>query len=117
MSSLLIEISMPPYSNHTFKEVLDIALVSAAFEHEVALLFSGLGVYALAKQKPANLAHKDWTAILPGLALYDIDNIYVEAESLKAASMQPADCIDNVSVIERKQITMLSSRYQQLLRF
>ena len=64
-------------------EFLDMALMAAAFDQKVVILFEGEAVNALVKnQQPENIALKNMTPILKALPLYDINDVFVEKESM-----------------------------------
>ena len=74
-----IVIHQTALTNASFKESIDLALVCAAFDQKVNLIFVDNGVYNLmTKQNYQSIGDKNHLDILKGLEFYDIENIYVE---------------------------------------
>ncbi|MGB5224613.1 MAG: sulfurtransferase complex subunit TusC [Arenicellales bacterium] len=73
-----------PYGTVYALESLEVVLISAAFEQEVALVFMDDGVYELTKgQKTDGIGMKNFSPTYSALGDYEIKNIYIEKESLE----------------------------------
>jgi len=73
-----------PYGTIYALESLEVVLISAAFEQEVALVFMDDGVYELTKgQKTDGIGMKNFSPTYSALGDYEIKNIYIEKESLE----------------------------------
>jgi tRNA 2-thiouridine synthesizing protein C len=82
----------PPYGAAFAREALDVALAAAAFEQRVALLFLGDGVLQLLPAQEAEaLGQKPLDKQLGALPLYDVEELYVDAEALQARALDPAE--------------------------
>lgn len=82
-AELLVILRHAPHGSSWLKEGLDVALVAAAFDRRVTLLFMGEGVTALLEgQQAGPLGQKGTAATLAMLEMYDIDNLLVEKRSL-----------------------------------
>lgn len=80
---LLVVFTQPPLTASLPKEGLDLALVSSTFAQRTGLIFLGAGVLQLQpNQAPEVLALKGTQAMLNALELYDLEQIYVEAQAL-----------------------------------
>ena len=78
---LLVIFTQPPLTASFPKEALDLALVNSTFEQRTGLIFLGAGVLQLVQnQQPNVLALKGTQAMLKALALYDIDQVFVEEQ-------------------------------------
>ncbi|RRJ84781.1 sulfurtransferase complex subunit TusC [Aestuariirhabdus litorea] len=83
--SLCILTSKAPYGGLAAKEALDAALIGAAFDLQVSILFDGDGVYQLlGQQNPAALGQKTFSAPLPALELYGIERLLASRDALES---------------------------------
>ena len=81
-----------PYGTIYAWESLEVVLIGAAFEQDVALAFVDDGVYQLAKgQDTAGIGMKNFSPTYSALGDYDINKIYVEKESLDARGLTVDD--------------------------
>ncbi|MDW5375485.1 sulfurtransferase complex subunit TusC [Halomonas sp. HP20-15] len=81
--TILVMLRHAPHDSSWLREGLDVALVAAALGQDVTLLFLGDGVEALRDgQQAGPLGQKGSHATLDMLAMYDIDDIRVDLESL-----------------------------------
>jgi len=72
-----------PYGTIYAWESLEVVLIGAAFEQEVAMAFIDDGVYQIMKgQDTAELGVKNFSPTYSALGDYDVNKIYVEKESL-----------------------------------
>jgi tRNA 2-thiouridine synthesizing protein C len=86
--SILFVIQHAPYGSYATQETLDAALAAAAFEQQVQLLFSGDGVWSLvANQHSDAIQRKSIERLLHALHYYDIETVYVDADSLQARNL------------------------------
>lgn len=97
----LIVCRRPPYGASFAREALDVALACAAFDQRAALLFLGDGVLQLLPaQRAEAIGQKPLDKQLGALPLYDVDEIYAEADALRARGLDasdlalPAQCLD-----------------------
>ncbi|MEC7664106.1 MAG: DsrE family protein [Pseudomonadota bacterium] len=89
VKKLLFIISKPPYANKRNAELFDAALVAAAFDCEVSLLFRDEGVWSLLpEQQTHTIGQRSIAKMLLGLSDYDIDKLYVCRESLQRRGLQ-----------------------------
>jgi len=73
-----------PYGTIYALESLEVVLIGAAFEQDVALAFLDDGVYQLTKdQNTDGIEMKNFSPTYSALGDYDIRKIYVEKESLE----------------------------------
>ena len=92
----------------SFKESIDLALVCAAFDQMVNLIFIDQGVSNLIKSQNYNeLKDKNHFDILKGLEFYDIDNIYAEKESLDRLKIGYEQIIKQSKILSCQQIKKL----------
>lgn len=99
-------------------ELLDALLVAAAFGLEPAVLFQGDGVWQLLRHQHGKAwSAKSLAAQWQALPLYDVNDIYVDAQSLQLRGLSPADLVLDVQLITTNDISALYARHQPLLRF
>lgn len=103
-------------SNSCFKESIDLALVCAAFDQKVNLIFIDNGVYNLVTNQNYHLlGDKNHLEILKGLEFYDIENIYVEQESLEIRKLNKNNLIKGCEVLSADKIKTLHRQSNQVV--
>jgi len=81
-----------PYGTIYALESLEVVLIGAAFEQDVALAFIDDGVFQLAKgQDTTGIGVKNFSPTYKALGDYDVKKIYVEKESLEARGLTMED--------------------------
>ncbi len=86
-------------------EFLDMALMAAAFDQKVVILFEGEAVNALVKnQQPENIALKNITPILKALPLYDINDVFVEKESMDQWGLVKEQLTIETTLVSRHEV-------------
>ena len=116
--SFLILNRHAPYSSNFAKEALDVALMSAVFNQPTSLLFMDDGVFQLVRQQePSEIQHKNNSQALPMLEMYEVKQVYVDADSLNARGLQVEDLVIPVQLLETQEITELLNQQQVLLNF
>lgn len=116
--SFLIVNRKAPYGSAFAKEALDVGLIAAAFGQKLSILFMDDGVYQLLKQQdPSGIHQKNSSQTLPMLEMYDVKDIYVEAESLQARNLAADDLLIPVEIIDSNAISNLLEQQDILLNF
>lgn len=114
----LVIIETPPFSHIAGKEGVDLALVCAAFEQQVHLTFVDEGIFHLLNNQNENyFEDKLHDKQLKALEYYDIENIYVEYESMQRFGLVTENLIDTVKVITAQNINELCHTSQQTVTF
>ena len=81
-----------PHGTIYAQESLEVVLIAAAFEQEVALAFVDDGVYQLMQnQDTSALGNKNFSPTYRALGDYDVNQIYVEQESLELRGLSKED--------------------------
>lgn len=109
-----IIIASAPFNTIAGKEGVDLALVCAAFDHQVNLIFVDTGVLHLSNAQDENFyLDKMHDKQLGALEFYDVEKIYAEAESLERYQLNKTDLIASVESIPRLKINQLihNSKY------
>jgi tRNA 2-thiouridine synthesizing protein C len=103
-----IIIKSPPFGLIDGKEGVDLALVCAAFEFEVCLIFIDQGIFHLIdKQDETNFSDKLHDKQLKALEFYDIEQVYAESESLIRFSIDHYNLLKNTLTISTAEINSL----------
>lgn len=83
-----------PYGTIYALESLEVVLIGAAFEQDVQLAFLDDGVYQLIRgQVTDEIGVKNFSPTYKALGDYDVNNIYVEQESLDARGLTIDDLL------------------------
>ena len=99
-----------PYGTIYSLEVLEMVLISAAFDQDVHLAFLDDGVYQLVKnQDPAAIAVKNHSKTYKALEMYDIEKLFVCGDSLAERGLSEDDLMVDVAVLSRADMGKLMS--------
>ena len=86
-----------PYGTIYALESLEVVLIGAAFEQDVALAFVDDGVFQLAKgQNTDGIGVKNFSPTFRALGDYDVQKLFVERESLEERGLSEDDLIEVV---------------------
>lgn len=114
----LIVCRQPPYGASFAREALDMALACAAFDQRVALLFLGDGVLQLAPgQSAEQIGQKPLDKQLGALPLYDVDELYADAEAFTARGLVANDSVLPVRLLSTAEISALLTEQDIVLGF
>ena len=81
-----------PHGTIYAQESLEVVLIAAAFEQDVSLAFVDDGVYQLMQnQDTSALGNKNFSPTYRALGDYDVNQIYVEQESLDLRGLSKED--------------------------
>lgn len=121
-----------PYGTIYAWESLEVVLIGAAFDQNVALSFLDDGVYQLVKnQNTEQIGMKNFSPTYRTLGDYDIKTIYVEKESLEERGLSIDDLQhliwededddwaekDSISVVSREELGKLMEQQDVVLSF
>ncbi len=105
-----------PYGTIYALEVLEMVLISAAFDQDVHLAFLDDGVFQLKKgQDTKDVNMKNFSNTYRALEGYDIEKLYVEKESMEERGLTEADLVVPVEVISRAQMADLMNNMDMVL--
>lgn len=117
-SAVAVINSRAPFSSTAGKDALDIALIFGSYEQNIALFFLGDGVYQLTdQQNPALIHQKNYLKTFSAFEFYDIEQVYVCAQSLKDRGLAEQFHIDQVTVLEPAQFAQTLADFQVIFRF
>lgn len=89
-------------------EVLEMVLISAAFDQDVHLAFLDDGVFQIVKnQQPEAIEMKNFSKTYKALEMYDIEKLFVERESMEERGLSEDDFIVDVEILPRAEMAKL----------
>ncbi|MCQ8102669.1 sulfurtransferase complex subunit TusC [Methylomonas sp. SURF-2] len=112
MKKYLFVMRHPPHVGSHVQETLDQILTTAAFDQAVSVLFLDDGVFQLkTRQNPQDMVLKNTGAIFTALELYEVKDVFVEAESLLDRGLSAAELILPVLTVARADVNALIRRH------
>ncbi len=121
-----------PYGTVYALESLEVVLIGAAFEQEVQLVFVDDGVYQLTKdQSTDGIGMKNFSKTYSALGDYDVNQIYVDEQSLTERGLTMDDLQEltyededddwaeksSMNVVSREELAKLIDDADVLLNF
>jgi len=121
-----------PHGSIYALESLEVVLIGAAFEQDVTLAFVDDGVYQLVKdQDTSAIGTKNFSPTYRALGDYDINQIYVEQESLELRGLSKDDLMpltwededddwaekDSIHVVSSAELAEIIEQQDVILNF
>jgi tRNA 2-thiouridine synthesizing protein C len=107
-----------PYGTVYALESLEVVLITAAFDQQVALVFIDDGVWQLKKgQQTKGIETKNFSPTYRALEDYDVEKLYVERESLDARGLAEDDLIVAVTVLPAAELGKLMAEQDVVFTF
>lgn len=107
-----------PYGTIYALESLEVVLIAAAFEQDVSMVFMDDGVYQIKKgQDTQQIGMKNFSPTYRALEGYDVEKLYVEAESLAERGLSEEDLLVPVEVVSRDDLARLMDEQDVILSF
>ncbi len=95
----------PAYCGLYIQETVDIILTTAAFDQHISLLLLDEAVFHLkTNQQPQLAEKKQVSALLNALEIFDIKDIFLEAESLARYGLHTEDCDIPAKIINQVDV-------------
>lgn len=105
-----------PYGTVYALEVLEMVLISAAFDQDVHLVFTDDGVLQLKKNMQTDgIGMKNFSKTYRALEGYDIEKLYVDQESLAERGLSEDDLLVDVNVVSRAELADLMAEMDVIL--
>lgn len=105
MKKYLFVLRKPAHSGAYLQEMLDIILITAAFDQSVSILWLDDAVFQLKNhQHPEISGMKDTAAMMQSLSLYDVTELYIESESLQQRGLSTDSLCLPVQTLPRHAI-------------
>jgi tRNA 2-thiouridine synthesizing protein C len=121
-----------PHGSIYALESLEVVLIGAAFEQEVTLAFIDDGVYQLLKNQDSSaIGNKNFSPTYRALGDYDVNQIFVERESLELRGLSREDLMpltwededddwaekDSIHVVGSAELAEIIEQQDVLLNF
>ena len=107
-----------PHGSIYALEALEVVLIAATFDQDVSVAFLDDGVYALLKgQKAAAMEMKNFSPMYRALEDYDVNQLYVERESLERRNLSAEDLLVDVQVLSSRELGERMAQQDVLLNF
>ncbi len=121
-----------PHGTNYAQEGLEVALIGAAFDQDVAMAYIDDGVFQLKKnQDTSEIATKNFSPTYGALGDYDVQKVYVETESLEQRGLSQDDLLDlvyededddwaeknTITLVNREQLSDVIESADVLLNF
>jgi tRNA 2-thiouridine synthesizing protein C len=121
-----------PHGSIYALEALEVVLIGAAFEQDVSLAFIDDGVYQLLKdQNTEAIGTKNFSPTFRALGDYDVNQIYVERESLELRGLGKDDLMpltwededddwaekDSIHVVSSAELAEIIEQQDVILNF
>ena len=114
---ILLVFRHAPYGNALAREGLEAALACGAMGAKTSVLYINEGVWQLLEpQNSAAIDCKNQAAMASALPLYDVDNIWVDEDSLKQRNLSSAD-INTGEIIGAARVQALLATSNSILSF
>ncbi|TMX35011.1 sulfurtransferase complex subunit TusC [Vibrio rotiferianus] len=118
MSQLTYLFRSAPHGSNAGREGVDALLAASAYCEDITVLFFGDGVYQLLLgQDPAGILSKDYAPMLKLFDLYDIEQVFVCADSLAERGLAQADLVIDAEVLRTEQFKDKLQQAGKLLSF
>jgi len=99
-------------------ESLEVVLITATFDQDVSLVFIDDGVYELARgQQTKGIGTKNFSPSYRALDGYDVEKLYVDADSLRQRGLTEKDLLVPVEVLDTVQMGQLMQQQDVILSF
>lgn len=99
-------------------EALEVVLISAAFDQDISMVFLDDGVYELVKgQQTKSIEVKNFSPAYRALDDYDVEKLYVDADSLAARGLTADQLLVPVEVLDAAQIAALMDEQDVVISF
>lgn len=106
----------PPYSTPTAQEGMDALLAAAIFDQRITMIFMGDGVFQLSRNQ-SPVSGRNQMKMLQSLAMYDIDQIFVQSTALHERGMDSEDLNINCTTVSDQAIHQMISGASHILNF
>jgi tRNA 2-thiouridine synthesizing protein C len=107
-----------PHGCSLARETQDAILATSALTEELSVFFIGDGVYQLiSNQKPQNIACRDFAPTFGMFDIYDIENVYVCADSLLERGINDFELIIDAERLPQADINQRIRQHVIILNF
>ena len=113
---ILFLLRQPPYATGHAVEAIESILVAGVFEQQASVLFRDDGVWQLLSNQSGDaLGARTVGKVVQALPEYEVEDIYVCAESLKERGLKVEDLVLPVKVVSQREQQALISAQQAVV--
>jgi tRNA 2-thiouridine synthesizing protein C len=114
---IAVLLSKLPLQDIAARESLDLIFALAAVEHQVSVIFCDDAVYQLLKsENSAELLVKDFRRSFKLFELYEIEQLYVCAESLRQRKLQANKLMLDLRALDTAELNQLLDTQHHLIK-
>lgn len=107
-----------PHGSASGREGLDALLATSALTEDIGVFFIGDGVLQLlSDQQPEDILTRNYIPAFKLMALYDIENCWLCADSLRERGLNAASFIIEPQILEANALRQRLDDYDAILRF
>ncbi|EKU4725840.1 MULTISPECIES: sulfurtransferase complex subunit TusC [Citrobacter] len=119
MKRVAFVFSTVPHGNASGREGLDALLATSALTEDLGVFFIGDGVFQILQgQQPDAVLARDYIATFKLLGLYDIDQCWLCAASLRERGLQQgSNFVIDATALEPEDLRRELGNYDVILRF
>lgn len=118
MGAVLMLVRATPCGGIRAREAIDAALLFSAFAPQLAVLFSGDGVWQLVSgQQPDAVGAAAVSSVITAFDDYDIQQVYADGTALAQRGIDPAQLVAGARVLDDAGIRALLAAQDQVLSF
>lgn len=116
MKIAVVLTQLPLYGTYA-RESLDLIFALAAVDHQLSVIFCGDAVYQLIKANDSSeLQVKDFRRSFKLFELYDVEDLYICAESLRQRKLQANELVLDVQSLDSAELSQLLSTQQHVIK-
>lgn len=116
MKKILVVVRGTPYGSARAREAIDAALLLSAFAAEIAVLFSGDGVWQLQPgQQPGSIAAQPVQAMLGAFEAYDITRVYADAGALAERGLDAGHLLGGATALDATALRELFVNHDRVI--
>ena len=107
-----------PYKGSNAQESLDFVMAMSNFGQQVSVFFIEDGVFQLLNNQAAStIERKQFTKGFAALEFYDVENIYVCANSLEERGLRANDLVIDAIAVTNEELSDLLQAHKQVINF
>ena len=115
---MLVIVRHSPYGSSLARTSLEVALSSATFDQEVALLFMGDGVlHLLPEQDSSAIGVRNIAKLIASFPLYELDNLYADEAALRQYGLSLQQLPRKLQGVDDEAMHQLLCQYDHCLGF
>jgi tRNA 2-thiouridine synthesizing protein C len=108
----------PPYGSALARESLEVALATSVFDQQLAVVFTGDGVWQLqGHQNSSDIHAKNQGKLLAAFPIYDINEIYIDEQALHERNINPCELVLSGELHCKQTLAEIIDGFDVILNF